>query len=60
MDSLKGIIRITGDLIPDFLKGVIRFPGYPGIDSSRKFHCNSAGGGGGNDEVCQVNTYNKN
>ena len=45
MDSLKGIIRIPGDLIPDFLKGVIRFPGYPGIDSSRKFHCNSAGGG---------------
>ena len=33
-DSLKGIIRVLGNRIPDSLKGDIQFPDYPGISSS--------------------------
>ena len=35
-DSLNGIIRVLGNRILDYLKGIIRFPGSPGIGSSNK------------------------
>ena len=34
LDPPKGVIRVPGNRIPDSLKGVIRFPVYPGIGSS--------------------------
>ena len=31
-----GIVQFPGNYIPDSLKGIIQFPGSPGIGSSRK------------------------
>ena len=33
----KGIIQVPGNWVSDSLKGVVQFPGYPGIGSSSNY-----------------------
>ena len=42
MDSLNGIIQFPGDCIPDFLKVIIQFSGYPGIGSFSTIYSGSS------------------